>query len=132
VAAELGAGEHAARDAIEPRDGGDVRLDGAEELGFLGRDAKRLILHLGEDGGAAAAAVGPLPLGPEVLDGLVAHALVRVEVAAWDAGVAEEPGAVLLGGDAEADALAGVGDRGQALQLAGPGVGADVEQVGAV
>jgi hypothetical protein len=132
VAAQLDAGHHAGRDAVEAADRRGVDLLRFEELRLLGRHGEVLVLDLRQHGGAAAALVGGLPLRLDVLNALFREPLVAVEVAARNCAVAEEAGAVLLGGDAQPDRLSGVGDRGQPFQLAGPGVGADVPEVGAV
>ena len=115
-------------------DGADVRLGGFEELGFLGGDADGLEAGAGaEDGDVAAAAVGETSsrsLSSSARLGLMS--LVGGEDA-W--GVAPSPkncAAYRLGGDAEADGLAGVLDGGQAEDLAGGGERLDVPDAGGV
>jgi hypothetical protein len=72
---------------------------------------------------------------PSLLQGLgllVPDVLVRRQDAARNGGIPKEPRPVLLGPEPEPDGLTRIGDRAQAFQLAGPGVGLDVEDVGGV
>jgi hypothetical protein len=73
-----------------------------------------------------------LPPGLQHLGAVLADALVGGEHAGGHSRVAEELAGVALGAEPEPDGLAGVGDRRQAFELTGPGVGLDVEQLGPV
>jgi hypothetical protein len=85
-----------------------------------------------EDGDVAVAAVGVPPAGLEIVGAVLLDVLIRGEDTAGDRALAEELGRVLLGGDAEADGLAGVLDGGEAEDLAGGGECPDVLDGGGV
>jgi len=108
-------------------DGGHVRPRGFEELGLLGRDGDGLEAGaVTQDGNLAVALVGGLPSFLEFAGAAAVDALVGGQQPRRDGGVAEEAGRVLLGGQPEADRLAGVADGGQAEDLAGGGERPDV------
>jgi len=141
---DVGVGEAAAAlaadqlglDAEVAGDGGDVRAGGLQELAFFWGDADGLELGIAaEDGDVAAAPAAAIDGCPPFFEfpGLVGRdGALGGDDPGGDAAVAEELGGELLGGEAEADGLAGVADGGQAFHAAGGGEPADVPDAGRV
>src|SRR5215218_3078513 len=87
------AGQHFRRHTVNPGDGGHVELLGLDELGFVGGDHDGLELGApAEHGNLAAALMGALPAGFQVVRFGLADALVGRQDAAGDGAVAEELG----------------------------------------
>ena len=87
---------------------------------MLGRDRDGLEADaVAEDGDVAVALVPFPPAGLELLGPVLLDVLVGGEDTGGDGGLPEELGRVLLGGDAQADGLAGMADRGQPQDLTG-------------
>jgi hypothetical protein len=128
-----GAVHHLGWDAVEAADGLDVEALRVDELGLVGCDRDVAVLGAGEDGGAVVALVAHLPHRHDLVGAfLLEPGIIGLDDAGGHGALAEELAGKPFRGQAEADRLAGVGDRGHAEDGPGDGIRLDVPEVGAV